>query len=153
MITICLHQPFDWIDKLICFFSRGKYCHVNVKINNTVYDCRPFRGVHKVNVIDFKRGKVVDLYNLSKVSTLQEQKVMKFLESQVGKNYDWVALFGFILYTEEQERNRYTCSELTFTAFKKVGINLLERIHPYKVSPNMISYSPLLKFEETIIIK
>lgn len=153
MILICLHRPLDWIDKLICFFCRGIYCHVNVKINDIVYDCRPFKGVRRLKVIDDKKGKIVDLYEIPHFPKSHEREIIKFLESQVGKNYDWVALLGFILYINEEERNRYTCSQLTFAAFKSAGIHLLERVDDYKVSPTMISYSDKLKFQETIIVK
>jgi uncharacterized protein YycO len=79
--------------------------------------------------------------------------LIRFLEDQIGKNYDWVALLGFILYLNDEERNRYTCSQLTFAAFKSADIHLLERVDDYKVSPTMISYSDKIKFKETIVVE
>ena len=50
MTSINFYKPISFIDKIICFFSRGKYCHVNITtFDNVTYEAIPFSKVHKFN--------------------------------------------------------------------------------------------------------
>jgi uncharacterized protein YycO len=78
-------------------------------------------------------------------TTKKQNKIIEdFLVSQIGKKYDWLAIFGFVLHTTKEGRKQYKrwiCSELVFAAFQKAGINLLERIDAWKVSPTILSWN------------
>ncbi|ADU96038.1 hypothetical protein Theam_0064 [Thermovibrio ammonificans HB-1] len=83
-----------------------------------------------------------------KVSEAQKELIEIFLHDQVGKPYDWLGILGFPLRNWKLEkRNRWFCSELVFTAFKRAGIELLKNTHPSEVSPRLFLKSPLLTFE------
>jgi len=143
MVSILFYRPKTHLDKIICFFSRGKYCHVSIKIDNTIYESKPFIGVRKYQLIDTD-GYHIDEYKL-KITLKQKHKLIQFLEKQIGKGYDYWSVVGFILYkTRESRKNcgKWFCSELVFVSFEKIGINLLNRVTPWKVSPVILSYSP-----------
>ena len=67
-----------------------------------------------------------------------------------------VYIFGFIVYATNEGRkkyNKWVCSELVMAAFKEAGINLLERVNVWKVSPTILSYSTKLVYKDTIHFK
>jgi len=84
------------------------------------------------------------------VSENQKGQIERFLTSQLKKGYDWLGILGFPLRNWKIERkDRWFCSELVFTAFKQVGVELLKNTHPSEVSPRLFLKSPLLQFEYT----
>ena len=79
----------------------------------------------------------------------QEEKFYAFLESQIGKKYDFAGILGFGLSANLQYKDRWFCSELVFAAAQYAGIELLKRIEAHKVYPGLLDVSPLLKLQET----
>lgn len=150
MVSINFYKPSGIIDKLICLISRGNYCHVNVTVNGVTYEAKPFIKVRKF-VLN-KRNKTIrtiDSFKLIKTELyhFQEIELVEYLEKQLDKKYDYLGLLGFIFYINfrSNNSNRLFCSELVFEAFKHIGILLLDRVKGYKISPVILSYSPLFK--------
>ena len=82
------------------------------------------------------------------VSKNQKAQIERFLNSQIGRKYDWLGILGFPLRNWKLEsKSRWFCSELVFTAFQKAGVELLKNTHPSEVSPRLFLKSPLLQFE------
>ena len=154
-MKIALFKPSSILDRIICFFSRGKYSHAAIILDDgSVIEAKPFHGVRKVksiyDVLDSKES--VEVFAVD-ITTEQTEMVERFLHEQVGKKYDYWMVFGFVIYTDEESRksrNKWFCSELLFMAFLKAGVELLCRIDPWKVSPTMLSYSPIAKLEYSI---
>ena len=93
-------------------------------------------------------GTEFAVYSVEVTDRQKEKIISGFLAKQIGKPYDWLGILGFPLRNWKLEsKNRWFCSELVFTAFKKAGVELLKNTHPSEVSPRLFLKSPLLQFE------
>ena len=92
-----------------------------------------------------KPGEDVDIFEVAGCDDEASSVIWEFAQAQVGKGYDWLGVLRFISRNRLPENDRWFCSELVFEAFKKAEINLLERTESWRVSPGMLSLSPLLK--------
>jgi hypothetical protein len=81
-----------------------------------------------------------------------DQAMQHFLRRQVGKRYDWVGILSFVTRRNAENQDRWFCSELIFSAALHARKNLLARIQPYKVTPAMIAYSPILRYVRSCIV-
>lgn len=151
-VRIALYLGSDFVDKTILFFSRGGYTHAAIIMpDDTVIEAYPFRGIRKrKNLHDQMGDAQVEIYE---VATTPEQDaiIVKFLHDQIGKGYDYWNIFGFVFHTTHEGRistGKWFCSELVFAAFKKAGINLLERVEAWKVSPTILSFNTIMKQRE-----
>lgn len=71
--------------------------------------------------------------------------VLNTAYKQIGKPYDWTAIFGFMVKRDWQEPDAWFCSELVAWAFEQTGISLIRSDGLYKISPRDLLLSPLLK--------
>ena len=150
-----MYKGTSFIDKVILFFSRGGYSHASVLFNDdTTIEAKPLKKVHRCNsVMDgLTCNTKIDIFEV--YTTKSQDRIIKdFLTEQLGKSYDYLGIFGFILYTTEEKRKRrskWFCSELVTAAFKKAGVNLLDRVDVWKVSPTILSYSTKLNQRDTL---
>ena len=157
-MRIALYRDNTLINKLIRFFSRGKFNHASVELDDrTVIEATLTSGVRRVKSLADKRSKgtLIDVYDVP--LTIEQKKIVEdFLLDQVGKPYDFWAIFGFVFYQSHEGRKSYGkwfCSELVFAAFAKASVPLLSRADAWKVSPVILSYSPLLKFYRRRFLK
>ena len=156
-MKIVFYKGNSFVDKCILFFSRGGYSHCSIILDDdSRIEAKPFTRVHKCNsIVDGINSKChIDVFN---VETTEEQYIIikDFLTKQIGKKYDYLSILGFVLYTSENGRKAYRhwiCSELVFVAFKQAGINLLDRVDAWKVSPTILSYNSKMKFLESFSI-
>jgi uncharacterized protein YycO len=149
-MKIAFYKGTGWISKSILHVSRGGYSHAAVQLaDGSIIEAHARRGVctrkSLLDQVDTETQVVV-----FDVETTPEQDVIitDFLKSQIGKGYDYWNIVGFVTHATKEGRkgyDRWFCSELVFAAFQKAGINLLERVEAWKVSPTILSYSPLLK--------
>ena len=154
-MKIAFFRPSSYLDKAITFFTRGKYSHVCIILNDgSVIEARPFYGVRYLKSIydGMNKKDVVDIYE---VDTTEEQDkiITDFLYNQIGKGYDYWSVFGFVIYTKKESREsrgKWFCSELVFSAFYKATIHLFERIEAWMISPSFLSYSTDITFSNTI---
>ena len=160
MIKLLFHRPLDTFEKTICLLSRGKYCHVAIQSDEIIYEARPKVGVRKFDVFQLNTietaGKVIDIYNVPNLPRGHKKTITNFLERQIDKEYDYFGALGFVLYATHQGRidwGKWICSELAVCALNKINVPPLQRCDPWKISPVILSYSPLINFDRTIIIK
>ena len=103
----------------------SKYSHSEIEINSYTYSA------------DARSGKVIKIfkYHFSKdwdyidveASYKEEKEIIAFLESQVGKGYDYIGIFtAQILALPFDDPNRWFCSEYNSCALKIV---IKELIH------------------------
>ena len=102
-------------------------------------------------------GTMVDVYQyVNPITGDQIDKIECFLESQIGKPYDYLGLFRFLpivrLFTKTNaETDRWFCSELEATAQQAGGVQLIDK-ESYKVTPEDVACSPVLKKVDTWIV-
>jgi hypothetical protein len=109
----------------------------------------------KIRIGGLRLGYLRDLhdkgveYSIFEIEVKKEQKdlIEIFLLKQLSskREYDLKGIFGFATFSDIEDKKKWFCSELVFTAYKYAGIDLLKYIEPYKVSPRLFLLSPLLK--------
>lgn len=67
-----------------------------------------------------------------------------WLNAQIGKPYDWSAIYGMAFNRDWHSENSWFCSELVAAAFEQSGYPLLRIGQENRVTPRDISISPLL---------
>jgi len=111
-------------------FSRWN--HVAVEVDGVVYDATVVDGVSK-STPESLHGKYREIESVT-VSGLDERAVVKFLESQLGKSYDWTALIALPFRKDWQNPDKWFCSELAAEALVAGGWERLN-FPAYRVTP------------------
>lgn len=149
-----LHHP-DSIDGwLVSFFTRSPYSHTSIDVHGGRYEV--LLGIGVTCGYAGPDDSIAEGCRLE-VTAQQEDALQEFLLEQVGKPYDLKAVLQFLavlrllagenphdVQAARKKRGRWFCSELVFAALRHVGIQLLERIEPWQVSPGMLALSPLI---------
>lgn len=65
-------------------------------------------------------------------------------KGQVGKPYDWSAIFGMAFDRDWHSEDSWFCSELVAAAFERSGYPILRISQENRVTPRDISISPML---------
>ncbi len=157
-MRISLYHGTSLLDKGILFFSRGGFTHAAIYLDDDrVVEAYPFKGIRIRNSLteSLKHDCSIEVYHVP-TSATQDEIIKEFLAKQVGKGYDYWSIIGFVIYATHEGRKsygRWFCSELVFSAFRQAGINLLERVEAWKVSPTILSFNTVMKPVEVIQFK
>jgi uncharacterized protein YycO len=94
-------------------------------------DALPNGGVQSRSILNYAKQRWV-LLRLkpewaAKITDDARIKSREWLESCVGKKYDWPGVLGFPLHTNLQDRGRFYCSELVKQWYRKMDIKVIER--------------------------
>jgi hypothetical protein len=152
---ICLYKGTSLVSKLIKFRTWSDYSHVSFvageNLSGPEYEAWHIGGVQRVNsfALNHKPGTRVDLFDI-KLTPGENEGLLEFYESQLGKKYDFRAIGGFVLRLNVQDKDALFCAEYTISGFEKIKKPLLARIPAYKVPPGYIPLSPLLDYCGTI---
>jgi len=116
------------LDKLIRFWERGRYSHVEVVLADlgncqyTVASSVPFVGVRIATIaLPASDWDVVDAPG-------DVSEVRAWFMARNGAGYDYLGLFGFVLRRVVGEKSKYFCSEAIATA---LGMS-----EPWRFDPN-----------------
>lgn len=124
-----------------------------------IYEAREFHPVRKWRAVEDPDelskmlGSRFDVFDIP-TGPAQDTLILRFLEAQLGKKYDYTMVIRFI--TREQETRassgKWFCSELVFAAFLAAGIALLARTEAWEVCPGLLARSPSAKpaYEKTL---
>jgi hypothetical protein len=166
LIQIAAYRGKSLVSKLIRWQTRSIYSHIAVRFADDVWVKLGDREkyIHAGNVIEaWQKGGValhggigtvhtpgtrVDYYDfVTPLTDYEFHAVAGFLIRQLGKAYDWRAVVRFLTRepVEHWTRRRWFCSELAFEACLTAGRNLLERTDAWRVPPDWLPRSPLLK--------
>ena len=137
MIKLAFYKAFNnpnarWDDKLIAFYTKGKYSHVELIINGYMYSSSPRDGrVRKTqHTTDNKSWDYVEI-------EIKEANVIDFFNMTQGNKYDWLGILGFIIPIKDRT-NEWFCSEWVSNALKISGCEKLWKLEPSKISPNRL---------------
>jgi uncharacterized protein YycO len=154
-MKIAMYKGTGIGSELILYFSRGGYSHAAVILNDgSIIESKEFHGVRKrKNITDLlTKNYRIDIFDVSTTEE-QDKTIEDFLVKQLGKGYDYWSVIGFVVYASKEGRRsygRWFCSELVFAAFQKAGINLLDRVDAWKVSPTILSYNTKMNLSDSI---
>lgn len=150
MIRLAFYRGTSLVSKLIRWQTRGRYSHVGVILQDGgIIEAWQNGGVRYNATIGMVHDPAtpVDLYSIPTLTRAQNADILQWLKQQCGLGYDFRGVFRFLTRTGAPiDRKRWFCSELVAAAFGRHGITLINT-NPAKVSPEVLSWSPFLKFE------
>lgn len=120
MITYNFHKGIGLYARVIRLYS--KYSHVSIVAGGYVYEALVKGGVIKTPVKEWCNDDVVRSVNLDNLS---ESEVIKFLDEQVGKDYDIVGVLSFLWRFLPAKIGAWYCSELAMVSLVK-GLGIKE---------------------------
>lgn len=152
--AINLHRPDSLTGRVISFVTRSPYSHTSIDVRGGRYEALLGIGVtHRYAADDPSIAEVCTI----DLTGEQETELEQFLLEQISKPYDLKAVLQFLavlrliagdnpheVQEARKKRGRWFCSELIFAALQHVGVQLLERIEPWQVSPGLLALSPLI---------
>lgn len=74
-----------------------------------------------------------------------ENSIFAWAHDQVGKHYDWSAIYGMAFHRDWEAENEWFCSELVTAGFAKKGWPLLRTNHLNRVTPAEDLLSPRIR--------
>ena len=117
---------------LIRLFTFSQWNHVSIEIDGQVYEARGRTGVTRRSAIgyldEWAEGATVEV----DVPSLVAAKM--FLESQVGKDYDYGGIFALPFRKPWHGKSKWFCSELAAAALLAAGLPKM-RVDAYRVTP------------------
>lgn len=129
--------------KLIRSVTWSEYSHVGFidPYRDTVIDSRLSAG----GVTEYPAAHLYRDYPRVKVVTLEDVsfQAVQFARTQIGKGYDWTALFGLWLHRDWQAEDRWFCSELVAWACAQAGRPLLNKRTGRVVPQDLLEVLPL----------
>lgn len=148
---ILLFKGRGMVSKGISWFTRGQYSHAAVLTpKHTIIESWQGKGVRERDLLDdWSDVDCFDLNSSLKANSEYDEFwpiVIDEARTQLGKKYDYRAILRFITRKRKLKiDDRWFCSELVYWACQRAGVNLLaDTVHPSLVSPELLSYSPLL---------
>lgn len=117
------------------------WSHVAAVFGGTVFEATVRHGVRKTlpsvvlaNSVDHAWAEV----------PCRTDPTLRFLEAQLGKPYDWTAIFGIMTRRDWQEDDSWFCSELVATAADAGGVSLIHK-PKNRVTPGDLWSSPVVR--------
>lgn len=109
--------------KIIRSFTRSKWSHVAIEHNGWVVHSTVGEGVHTTTLEHFNKN--YDRYLSVKIPHTCSKKIFDIAYQELGKKYDWTAIFGIGLNRDWQEDDSWFCSELVANAIIRAGYPIL----------------------------
>lgn len=128
------YKPVTIFEKLICWWTKGPYCHVEIKIDNIFYWSDMAQGGVGYTQNRYSDSRPYDAYTLSGYDPILTRL---WFENHLGEKYDFLGLLGFVFPWKIENKNRWFCSEVIAAS---LGI---KKSHTY--SPTSL-FSYLTKF-------
>src|SRR5690554_2683761 len=116
-----------WLIRLATF---SKWNHVAIGFNGVVYEAVSGAGVRKIPESRF-RWPEMDVVEIDAPNPLA---AVNFLERQLGKKYDWMALVALPFRTTWQSPHRWFCSELVAKALVVGGVRAFS-VEKHRITP------------------
>ena len=139
---VLLFRGKGLMSRLILWQTRSTYSHAALLLpDGTVLESWQGAGVRTTRL---KSRLGVDAFTVHNMTDQQWKTAIQFAQGQIGKGYDYWAIIRFISRNRMPENDRYFCSELVVEALESAGVKLLERTHPWAISPGLLALSPRL---------
>lgn len=148
MKKVCIHfySGKGFLSRLIRWQTRSKFSHTSISIDKRFWESNP----PKVSTCDLSyamKKRKPSLTTEINIKDIEAMEMVKWLDGQVGKKYDFTMVIRFVTRQQEarKSKGKFFCSELIGAAFKHIGVDLFRETDPWEISPGFLSRSPLLK--------
>lgn len=132
-VTVHFCKSEDLGGRLLRLFLMSRWNHVAIQIGGSVYESVSGSGVIKRRPSDF--GKAWDKVSSVEVDVVDQLTMLRFLQGQVGKPYDWKAILAFPFRGSWQDRSGWFCSELVYEALRVGGALVSDRLPSNRITP------------------
>jgi uncharacterized protein YycO len=140
---------------VVRWWTRGPYSHAAIEIRGNCYDSMVLHGVRTWPMGQWPKqlGEPVVTFEIKHelfdLNSSNQDLIEKWLLSKVGAPYDYFGILNFLFKGSELawSRNRFFCSEFILEALQVGACHLVPRCDPYKINPNILSYSLGLRSE------
>jgi len=137
-IALLKVQPIDTVyDKLISWWTKSKYIHSELIIDNRWITSNPETGfsINTVRPIDYELYDIIDLGRV-KLTSKHMDVINRWLTSLTGTKYDYLGiLMSQFLPLSIDNRNKYFCSELVCKLLQMIGYEEVINKLPQNMSP------------------
>lgn len=132
-VTVHFCRSDDIGGRVLRLFLMSRWNHVAIQVGEAVYESIAGKGV-------VRRTPSVFFRSWSRVSSVEVDidnihALLGFLNSQLGRPYDWKAIFAFPFRGSWQDQERWFCSELVYEALRVAGGFYPSRLPANRVTP------------------
>ncbi len=154
-MRIALYQGVSTISRLIRWQSRSKYSHAAFLCDDGSVIEAWMPEVRLVSNLSSQHtpGTLVDIFEFkAQLTAAEDEKLWNLAIDDLAIPYDYVGIWRFVTRQPECERSKKKlfCSEQVFSRCGMIGRHLLERTEAWRVPPDWIARSPLLRPEMSI---
>lgn len=144
MIVIRFVHGIGLTDWAIQKYTWSYWNHVELWTPAGYLGAQPDGGV-KVRPYNYLGTSVTEAFRCIDIGD-KEPAFWQWAHAQIGKPYDWTAIFGLVARRDWKEDDSWYCSEYIAADFAQVGVPI---VHPfdnqsYKITPRDIGLSTLL---------
>lgn len=133
----------NFYDKLVAWFCRGGYSHVELVFSDGVsFSSSPRDGGTRFKNIDVNNGHW-DILEIP-CAPDKEARIRRWCHSECDKNYDWFAIYGYVFgavigwaFGADKclnDKNHWYCSEVCMSAIRKFDVLPIDEdqvlVHP-----------------------
>lgn len=137
----------SFVNKVICWWTKSKYYHVELIIGNKWISSNPDVGGVTINDLqplndnwDYCALKPIE------ITTEQSTKILTWINSQSDKKYDWSGIIHSMVFPfGMHDNNKWFCSEICTAILKLYLQEEVLQVQPNTVSPGGLA--KLLNFE------
>ena len=135
-ITIALQtSPRTFTGEVIKFFTGSKYDHVELIIKDKWISSSPKQGGVKIKPLKPLKESY-DYFDIE-VDGRRLKRVMNFIYSQEGTDYDYLGVF-FVWVNRIQSEDKWFCSEIVSEIMKKFRVEGFRDVIPNTQTPEDI---------------
>lgn len=135
-------------DTLACrairWFTFSDWSHVAAMFDDRVYESKAIGGVRKTDILTATEGTT--RVKVCRVAGIDDKAAEEWAASQIGKPYDWSALWGLLIRRDIQDDDAWDCSEFGFVIALHGGRQLV-REPGNRVTPQKLLASPWVEPE------
>jgi uncharacterized protein YycO len=141
-ILIRFSRGTGWQGAVVRWATWSWAAHVGFRLpDGRVLDATPQFGVSIRTATDEGTAR----YFLPRAPQDLVRNAVAYASQQVGKPYDWTAIFGMAVRRDWHKDNKWYCAELVEAAFDNVGCQLLNDYNQLdRITPRDLLLSPLL---------
>ena len=142
---IFIKKRKDWMSKLIRYFSKGQYSHVEMIIGKFKYDntdrltisANSGSGVHLDTLNRYIKNNIqFDVYRYKDLNDLDKKYLFLNSKNYINLGYDYSGAIDLFAKVFKQAKNRYFCSELVARIYLDINKPILE--NKIQIYPSML---------------
>lgn len=143
-VKVLLYRGSGIVGQIIRWRTWGDYAHVAMMLRGKVYESVEGKGVISTMKDHHLANRMPTKVLQIELPSLVVDKIEEWCKARVGDKYDYTAIYGFLVRRDRQSKGKWFCSEYVTEAFKHAGVDLFLRTPSWKISPQLVSISPML---------